>query len=71
MNFASSPRGLELLSLDQAAQILGVSPKTVRSYIRRRGLRCVRYSRTSALRFREADLRTWLESRRDTSTPPA
>lgn len=64
MNFASPSHGLELLTLEQAAQILGVSTKTVRSYIRRRGLRCVRYSRTSALKFREADLRTWLEGRR-------
>lgn len=65
MKLSDSMAASGLLRLDQAAAFLGVSEKTVRTYIRRRGLRCVRYSKTSALRFREADLRTWLESRRD------
>lgn len=60
MNPANS---LGLLTRDEAAARLGISVKTLRRLVRIGDLPAVRYSPTSVLRFREVDLRKFIESR--------
>lgn len=59
----SPVNSLGLLDRDDAARLLGVSVKTLRRFVREGLLRPVRYSRTARLRFREADLRQFIEDR--------
>ena len=60
---APADAGQRLLSVEEAARRLRLSPLTVRDYIRRQGLPAVRLS-PRVLRVRERDLEAWLEARR-------
>lgn len=52
-----------MLDMSEVCDFLGVTPPTVRAYIRRSGLPCVRIGK-STVRFRREDVESWLESRR-------
>ena len=52
----------QLLSIPEVAEILGVSPKTVRRLMRR-GLPSVRFGRL--VRFEQRDLLRWVEARKE------
>lgn len=52
----------QLLTIDQVAEFLGVSPKTVRRLMRR-GLPSVRFGRL--VRFEQRDLLRWVEARKE------
>ena len=52
----------QLLTIDQVAEFLGVSPKTVRRLMRR-GLPSVRVGRL--VRFEQRDLLRWVEARKE------
>lgn len=52
-----------LLTLGEVAEILNVSPKTVRRLVARRGIPCVRLGRM--VRFRPQDVFAWLNARRE------
>jgi excisionase family DNA binding protein len=49
----------QLLTVEEVATFLHLSRKTVREYVRERGLPCVRFG--NRLRFRPDALRAWLE----------
>jgi excisionase family DNA binding protein len=51
-----------LLTRDEVCQRLGVSTKTLRRMVGSGKLPVVRFSRTSLLRFRECDVRRFVES---------
>lgn len=59
----------ELLTRDEVSARLGVSIKTLRRFVRERKLPAVRFSRTSMLRFRECDVRQFVENHRDSEAP--
>lgn len=64
---AAPPPGLaskagQLLTIEQVAEFLGVSPKTVRRLMRR-GLPSVRFGRL--VRFEQRDLLRWVEARKE------
>ena len=52
----------ELLTVEQAADILQLHPDTVRRYVRERKLRAVRISPTN-VRIRRSDLEKFIEER--------
>jgi excisionase family DNA binding protein len=52
----------QLLTIEQVAEFLGVSPKTVRRLMRR-GLPSVRFGRL--VRFEQRDLLRWVEARKE------
>jgi excisionase family DNA binding protein len=53
----------KLLTLPEVAEILRVSPKTVRRMAARQRIPCVRFGR--ALRFFPGDILAWLSARRE------
>ncbi len=53
----------QLLTLQQVASYLNVSPKTVRRLVARRAIPCVRLGR--ALRFQPADVSRWVSARKE------
>jgi len=57
---ASAP---ELLTDQQAAEILSVEPRTIRLWRQTRGLPHIKIT-SKVIRFRRADLDAWLERRR-------
>ncbi len=64
---AAPPPGLaskagQLLTIEQVAEFLGVSPRTVRRLMRR-GLPSVRFGRL--VRFEQRDLLRWVEARKE------
>lgn len=52
----------QLLTIEQVAEFLGVSPRTVRRLMRR-GLPSVRFGRL--VRFEQRDLLRWVEARKE------
>lgn len=56
--------GSELLTLDAVCALLGVGRKSVRRFVRDRKLSVVRFSKTAPLRFRECDVRQFIENHR-------
>ena len=54
-----------LLDTEEAARMLGISPRTVQGWVRQRRIPYVKLSegRTGLTRFRPADLRAWIEAR--------
>ena len=48
-----------LLDVKQAAEFMGVRPKTVYAWVAQRRLRCLRAG--NRIRFRVSDLNRWLE----------
>jgi excisionase family DNA binding protein len=62
MNMAS-PRLVRMLNVEQIAQQVGVSIKTVRRWIERREIHCHRLGRT--IRVSEEDLIAFLNRHRD------
>ena len=62
MTTADTPSGDRLLTIDEAAEYLGQSPRTVRRKIAAREIPAVRLSSSpfGRLRIREAELLAWL-----------
>lgn len=58
-----TPRG-EYLSDESAGALVGVAPKTITSWRKRRGLPFVRLS-NRVVRIRRSDLEAWLESMKE------
>ena len=54
-----------LLDTEEAARLLGISPRTVQGWVRQKRIPYVKLSegRTGLTRFRPADLRAWIEAR--------
>ena len=54
-----------LLDTEEAARMLGISPRTVQGWVRQRRIPYVKLSegRTGLTRFRPADLRAWIAAR--------
>jgi excisionase family DNA binding protein len=52
----------ELLSVEQVARVLGVSPDTVRRYVRQKKLKGVRLSKTN-LRIRRSEVERFIKER--------
>ncbi len=53
----------QLLTIQQVAVYLNVSPRTVRRLVARRSLPCHRFGRV--VRFNERDILRWLTARRE------
>jgi len=53
----------QLLTIQEVADYLSVSPKTVRRLVSRRGLPHIRFGRV--LRFERGDVFRWLQARKE------
>lgn len=65
----NSEQAKELLTRDEVCERLRISAKVLRRFVREKKLPAVRFSRTSMLRFRECDVRRFVENHRDTDSP--
>jgi excisionase family DNA binding protein len=59
----------DLLTIEQVAEVLQVSTRTVRRAIESRGLRACQIAGRGTWRVRRADLDAWLEERASTPRP--
>jgi excisionase family DNA binding protein len=67
MRPAAKPRAEieRLLTVQQVAELLALSPKTIYAWATARRIPCVRLG--GCLRFSEHDLRVWLDAKKDNS----
>jgi len=65
---ATKPDQGELMTDEQAAQVLSVEPRTLRLWRQTRGLPHIRIT-SKVIRYRRSDISAWLERRR-TVIPP-
>lgn len=61
---AARRKAAEYLTDEEAADLLGLEPKTIRVWRKTRGLPFIRLS-SRAVRIRRADLEAWLETMRE------
>ena len=59
---APAPALEPLLTVEQVAELLQLKPTTVRAYVERGSLPCVRLN--ARLRFKPSDVALWVEERR-------